>query len=171
MTTMVEKVASAIGKVKLYDYHLTDEEAAELAKVAIAEIGRLGFVIVPKAPTPAMAREVWANAVRAEWLAYIDTDPELKVQHTIALQLMRDGGHMMASAQEPLLSFAEEPMIVDGQKVLWVEGLAARARPLSAFYFDKVRHVQSAAARAAEAAKAKAPLESWGEYFARKEDE
>lgn len=94
----------------------------------------------------------WANAVRAEWQAFVDADPELKAQHAVAKELMREDGYTME--QDPICGLpGAKPMvaIVDGKEAVCLDHSMAQVTPLSAIYVNKVRIVQSAAARASKA--------------------
>lgn len=112
---------------------------------------------------PAEAAAAWANAVRAEWSAYVEANPELKAMHAVAVALMVDDGYGMEP--EPICSVpGQKPPIamVDGKEAICFDWGIAQAFPLSAIYVDKVRTVQSAAARVAKAltdAAVKAPPE------------
>lgn len=94
----------------------------------------------------------WAEAIRAEWMAFVETDPELKAQHAVAVALMRDDGYTME--QEPICGLpGAKPMVavIDGREAVCFDHSMTRATPLSAIYVNKVRVVQSAAARVAKA--------------------
>lgn len=90
----------------------------------------------------------WAESVRAEWQAFVDVDPELKAQHAVAKELMIEDGYTMG--QEPICGLpGVKPMvaIVDGKEAVCIDYSMAQVTPLSAIYVNKVRIVQSAAAR------------------------
>lgn len=94
----------------------------------------------------------WADAVRAEWQAFVDADPELKAQHAVALELMREEGYTME--QDPVCGqpgLKPYVAIVDGKEAVCFDWSMTQATPLSAIYTNKVRIVQSAAARVAKA--------------------
>lgn len=102
--------------------------------------------------TPAAALEAWANAVRAEWRGYVDANPELKAQHAVALELMREDGYTMDP--EPvcgLPGIKQTVAYVEGKEAVCYDHSMRQATPLSAIYTSKVRVVQSAAARVAKA--------------------
>lgn len=99
-----------------------------------------------------MLTVMWADAVRAEWRAFVDADPQLKAQHAVALELMREDGYTMDD--EPVCSLpGAKPMvaIVDGKEAICFDRSIMQVTPLSAIYTSKVRVVQSAAARVAKA--------------------
>lgn len=90
----------------------------------------------------------WCHAVRQEWQAFVDADPELQAQHAVALELMREDGFTMAD--EPICGLPGQPasvVKVDGIETVCVDYCMPQVTPLSAIYVDKVRTVQSAAAR------------------------
>lgn len=90
----------------------------------------------------------WGDAVRAEWQAFVDADPELKAQHAVAKELMREDGYTMEP--EPICGLpGAAPLVakVDGLDAVCFDHSMAQVTPLSAIYVNKVRIVQSAAAR------------------------
>lgn len=93
----------------------------------------------------------WIEAVRAEFQTFVDQDPELKAQHAIALELMKEEhyGDMDPICMMP----GQKPMIakVDNLEAVCVDHCMAQVMPLSAIYVNRVRLVQSAAARVAKA--------------------
>lgn len=103
----------------------------------------------------------WSEAVRAEWRDYVATDPELTAQVAIAEELMRADGYTSDPVCMPV---GQKPMIatVDGREAVAVDYCMGNVMPLSAIYTDRVRTVQSAAARVGKAlleAVLKAPME------------
>lgn len=109
-------------------------------------------IAVIKGRLPAALGLLWANAVRAEWLAFVEKDPELKAQHAVALELMREDGYTMEPDPVCGLPGAKAPVaIVDGKEAICYSWAMGQASPLSAIYTNKVRTVQSAAARVAKA--------------------
>lgn len=108
---------------------------------------------------------MWANAVRAEWMAFVDADPELKAQHAVALELMKDEGYTMDTDPVCMLP-GMKPMVavVDGKESVCVDYCLSQVTPLSAIYVNRVRLVQSAAARVAKRLAeeaAKDPNQEW----------
>lgn len=107
----------------------------------------------------------WINAVRAEWQAYVDADPELKAQHEIAVELMRED--CFEEGLDPICMMPGQKAFiakVDNQEAVCVDYCMAQVMPLSSIYVNRVRLVQSAAARVAERlAKeaAKDPNQEW----------
>lgn len=97
----------------------------------------------------------WAEAVRAEWQAFVDADPELKAQHAVALELMREDGYGEDRMPDPICMMppGTKAFIVrfDNQETVAVDSCMAQVTPFSALYTDRVRLVQSAAARVAKA--------------------
>lgn len=126
--------------------HVILLKALEKAKAAVG--GQAAKPVI----TPAAALDAWADAVRAEWLAYVDADPELKAQHAVAKELMIEDGYGMEP--EPVCGLpGVKPTvaIVDGKEAVCFDHSMRQATPLSAIYTNKVRTVQSAAARVAKA--------------------
>jgi hypothetical protein len=107
-----------------------------------------------------MLMVAWADAVRAEWKAYVDADPELKAQHAVAGVLMSNDGY---DGTEPVVCGVPgaKPFVcvVDGKESICLDWSMRQAVPLSAIYVDKVRTVQAAAERVALARAAKALAE------------
>lgn len=100
-----------------------------------------------------IAAEMWINTIRAEWQAYVDADPELKAQHEVALELMKEDGYGLDRMAEPICMLpGMKPMIakVDNQEAVCVDYCMAQVMPLSSIYVNRVRLVQSAAARVAK---------------------
>lgn len=107
---------------------------------------------------------MWANAVRAQWEDFVAADPELTAQHAVALELMKEEGY--GDLNPVCMIPGRQAMIakVDNQEAVCVDHCMAQVMPLSSIYVNRVRLVQSAAARVADRlAKeaAKDPDQSW----------
>lgn len=103
----------------------------------------------------------WCESVRAEFQVFVDMDPELKAQHAVALELMREDRY----DNDPICmqpGMKAWIVKVDNQEAVAVDYCLAQVMPLSAIYVNRVRIVQSAAARVSKALMeeaAKAPAE------------
>lgn len=98
-----------------------------------------------------MLAVAWGNAVRAEWQAFVDADPDLKAQHAVAEELRREDGYTME--QDPICMVpGTKPSVAvfEGKEIVCIDYSMTQVTPLSAIYVNKVRIVQSAAARVAK---------------------
>lgn len=91
----------------------------------------------------------WTDAVRAEWQGFVDRYPELKAQTEVAKELMKEEGYdidpiCMTPGQKAFIAK------VDNQEAVCVDFCMPQVMPLSSIYVNRVRLVQSAAARVAK---------------------
>lgn len=137
------------------------ERALEAVRAIAAAHGANDGETVDRAVVRMLA-VMWADAVRAEWQSFVDADPELKAQHAVGKELMRADGFDVADSICGLPGHKPFVAVVDGKEAVCYDWSMRQVTPLSAIYTDKVRTVQNAAARVAQALKeaaVKAPPE------------
>jgi hypothetical protein len=102
----------------------------------------------------------WADAVRAEWQAHVDTVPDMAAKAAVAKELMIADGYDM---NEPIvMAPGMKPAIapVDGKEAICVDYCMAQVSPLSALYMVKVVEALGIAEKVAEKAESAKAVES-----------